>query len=343
MRQGERPGIGASGAGLSDAHGDTSMKPLPRKVRGALVVLEVGLAALIGVAAGLGALLCAATITARPPLFVLTGLIAFCATYLLGLWLATRKVDAFRKRRVRVALFCAGTVLVAGTFAWTALLPMGDPRLRRRCGARRQPGPPVGHEGVQRGLPARPRGTGDPHPRRKGALRLPLVVLGGGVLGGLAQRPAPVPGGLRAQRLPGRAQALHGELAGVPARPAPARGCLQGTPYARRLRGTILGGFISCGYGMARRSLQSTARIRPPDSGGPEVRPRRIEDKETPMMTKTLKAMDEGSRFPRVKLVVPLPARLPVRYLATQLRQRRASGNSPARLASNSVSTDKGG
>ncbi|HZB08980.1 MAG TPA: hypothetical protein VE525_07710 [Rubrobacter sp.] len=61
------------------------------------------------------------------------------------------------------------------------------------------------------------------------------------------------------------------------------------------------------------------------------------------MMTKTLKAMDEGSRFPRVKLVVPLPARLPVRYLATQLRQRRASGNSPARLASNSVSTDKGG
>src|ERR687898_522385 len=102
MRQGERPGIGASGAGLSDAHGDTSMKPLPRKVRGALVVLEVGLAALIGVAAGLGALLCAATITARPPLFVLTGLIAFCATYLLGLWLATRKVDAFRKRRVRV-------------------------------------------------------------------------------------------------------------------------------------------------------------------------------------------------------------------------------------------------
>src|ERR671911_416496 len=326
MRQGERPGIGASGAGLSDAHGDTSMKPLPRKVRGALVVLEVGLAALIGVAAGLGALLCAAP------------------------------------------------VLVAGPFGWTALLPRGDPRLRRRWGARRPPGPhlqphqaraalprqasgtraprprllrqpvpPVGHEGVQRGLPARPRGTGDPHPRRKGALRLPLVVLGGGVLGGLAQRPAPVPGGLRAQRLPGRAQALHGELAGVPARPAPARGCLQGTPYARRLRGTVLGGFISCGYGMARRSVQSTARIRPPDSGGPEVRPRRIEDKETPMMTKTLKAMDEGSRFPRVKLVVPLPARLPVRYLATQLRQRRASGNSPARLASNSVSTDKGG
>jgi len=87
------------------------------------------LAALLGVVAGLGALIGAATITDQPPLFLLAGLLAFCVAYSLGLLLATRGISSLRKRRVRVALFCTGTTLIVGVFAWTALLPMGDPRL----------------------------------------------------------------------------------------------------------------------------------------------------------------------------------------------------------------------
>jgi proline iminopeptidase len=87
------------------------------------------LAALLGVVAGLGALTGAATITDRPPLFLLAGLIAFCVAYALGLLLATRGVSSLRKQRVRVVLFCTGTTLIVGLFALAALLPMGDPQL----------------------------------------------------------------------------------------------------------------------------------------------------------------------------------------------------------------------
>jgi proline iminopeptidase len=92
------------------------------------VVLAL-LAALFGAAAGTGALLGAATVTDRPLLFLLAGLAAFCAAYLLGLMLTTLRVGPDRRRRVRAVWFCAGTALVAGAFAWTTLLPMGDPRL----------------------------------------------------------------------------------------------------------------------------------------------------------------------------------------------------------------------
>jgi proline iminopeptidase len=86
------------------------------------------LAALVGGAAGLGTLIGAATITDRPMLFLLAGFAAFCPTYYLGILLATRKVGASRKRRVRMLLFCASTAAVAGAFALTALVPMGDPQ-----------------------------------------------------------------------------------------------------------------------------------------------------------------------------------------------------------------------
>jgi proline iminopeptidase len=92
------------------------------------VVLAV-LAALLGVAAGLGALIGAAAITVRPMLFLLAGLLAFCAVYSLGVTLITRRVGADRRRRVRATLFCGGTALVVGAFVWTALLPMGDEQL----------------------------------------------------------------------------------------------------------------------------------------------------------------------------------------------------------------------
>ena len=87
------------------------------------------LAALLGVVAGLGALFGAATITEWPPLFLLAGILAFCVAYSFGLLLATRGVSSLRKRRVRVASFFTGTVLIIGVFTWTALLPMEDPRL----------------------------------------------------------------------------------------------------------------------------------------------------------------------------------------------------------------------
>ena len=89
----------------------------------------VALAMLLGVAAGLETLLGAAAATDRPRLFLLAGLLAFCAAYLLGLMLATRGISPPRRRRVRIGLFGAGTALVVGAFAWTALLPMDDPRL----------------------------------------------------------------------------------------------------------------------------------------------------------------------------------------------------------------------
>src|SRR5829696_3397821 len=92
-------------------------------------VILAMLAALLGVVAGLGALIGTATITERSPLFLLAGLLAFCVVYSLGLLLTTRGVSSLRKRRVRVALFCTGTALIVGVFTWTALLSMGDPRL----------------------------------------------------------------------------------------------------------------------------------------------------------------------------------------------------------------------
>jgi hypothetical protein len=92
------------------------------------VVLAL-LAALFGAAAGTGALLGAATVTDRLPLFLLAGLAAFYAAYLLGLLLVTRRAGPDQRRRVPAVWFCAGTALVAGAFAWTALHPMDDPRL----------------------------------------------------------------------------------------------------------------------------------------------------------------------------------------------------------------------
>jgi drug/metabolite transporter (DMT)-like permease len=92
-------------------------------------IILVALAALLGIAAGLGALIGAAAKTDRPPLFLLAGLLACCATYFFGLLLATRGTSSLRRRRVRVVLFCAGTAVFVGLFALTALLPMGDPQL----------------------------------------------------------------------------------------------------------------------------------------------------------------------------------------------------------------------
>ena len=98
-------------------------------------IVLVVLAGLLGITAGLGALLGAATLTARLPLFLLAGLLAFCAAYYLGLLLATRGISLSRGRRVRAVLFCAGTTLVVGLFAWKALLPMDDPRAGLRVHA----------------------------------------------------------------------------------------------------------------------------------------------------------------------------------------------------------------
>jgi proline iminopeptidase len=128
------------------------------------------LAALLGVVAGLGALTGAATITDRPPLFLLAGLIAFCVAYALGLLLATRGVSSLRKQRVRVVLFCTGTTLIVGLFALAALLPMGDPQL-----------PPAPVEGERFwGLPTGSRIAYVRIPADGRAREVPIIFLHGG-------------------------------------------------------------------------------------------------------------------------------------------------------------------
>lgn len=87
------------------------------------------LAALLGVAAGLGALVGTAAITGRPPMFLLSGLAAFCAAYFLGILLATRGISSCNRQRVRTILFWVGTAVLVGVFVWTALLHMDDRRL----------------------------------------------------------------------------------------------------------------------------------------------------------------------------------------------------------------------
>src|SRR5215216_4633647 len=61
----------------------------------------VVLAALLGSTAGVGALVGAATITDQQPLFLLAGLLAFCAVYLLGLLLATHEISPPQAARPR--------------------------------------------------------------------------------------------------------------------------------------------------------------------------------------------------------------------------------------------------
>ena len=109
--------------GLSAAPGNTKVSA-PGPTRRVFIVLAI----LLGVVAGLGALLGAAMVTDRASLFLLAGLAAFGATYIFGL-LATCGISSRSKRHARVVSFCVGTALVVGAFAWRALPPMDDPRL----------------------------------------------------------------------------------------------------------------------------------------------------------------------------------------------------------------------
>jgi len=104
------------------------MKAFSPQVRYTLIVLPMALAALLGILAGIAALLSAATITDRPPLFLLAALASFCVVYSCGVMLVTRKVGIGHRRRARMLLFCAGAVFV-GLFAWVGLLPLGDEQL----------------------------------------------------------------------------------------------------------------------------------------------------------------------------------------------------------------------
>jgi proline iminopeptidase len=99
---------------------------VPGLIRHIVLVL---LTLLLAVAAGLSALIGTAPITDRPSLFLLSGLVAFCLVYLLGLMLITRGIDPLRRRRVRASVFCAGVAVVVAVFTATALLPLSDPRL----------------------------------------------------------------------------------------------------------------------------------------------------------------------------------------------------------------------
>jgi hypothetical protein len=87
------------------------------------------IALLLGVVAGLSALIGAAAITDRIPLFLLAGLLVFCLMYLLALVLATRGIALSSRGRVRAFAFFAGVTAVVGAFTATTLRPLDDPRL----------------------------------------------------------------------------------------------------------------------------------------------------------------------------------------------------------------------
>ena len=110
-----------SSAGTGDAKAST-----PGLARRIVLVL---IAAVVGVAAGLGALLGAAARTDRVAVFLLAGLAAFVVVYMLALLLATRAIAPSRRRRDRAVVFIAGTAAVVVACAATVLRPLDDPRL----------------------------------------------------------------------------------------------------------------------------------------------------------------------------------------------------------------------
>jgi len=145
------------------------MKAFSSQVRYTLIVLAMALAALLGILAGIAALLSTATITDRPPLFLLAALASFCAVYSCGVMLVTRKVGIGHRRRARTLLFCAGAVFV-GLFAWVGLLPLGDEQL---------PPTPVGKQHLWE-LPTGSRIAHVRLPAEGRARTVPVIFLHGG-------------------------------------------------------------------------------------------------------------------------------------------------------------------
>jgi len=81
----------------------------------------------LAVAAGIGAVVGAATVTARPALFLIAGLVGFCATNAAGIALAFRSLGGDHRRATGIATFVVTTVAIVGVFVVTALRPPHGP------------------------------------------------------------------------------------------------------------------------------------------------------------------------------------------------------------------------
>jgi proline iminopeptidase len=96
---------------------------------GAWLVLRVVLAVVAAALGGLAVVVGAATLWARPALFLGAGLAGFLAVIAAGVALATRRVPAARRGRTRLVAFAAGTLAGLVVVGVTVLVPVGDPRL----------------------------------------------------------------------------------------------------------------------------------------------------------------------------------------------------------------------
>ena len=95
----------------------------------AWLVLRVVLAVVAAALGGLAVVVGAATLSARPALFLGAGLAGFLAVTAAGVALATRRVPAARRGRTRLVAFAAGTLAGLVVVGVTVLVPVGDSRL----------------------------------------------------------------------------------------------------------------------------------------------------------------------------------------------------------------------
>jgi proline iminopeptidase len=95
----------------------------------AWALLRLPLAVVTAAIAGLLALVGTAAASARPTVFLGTGLAVFVATSAAGITLVTRKLPVQRRRRTRLVAVAAGVLAGVAVFGATALVPVGDPRL----------------------------------------------------------------------------------------------------------------------------------------------------------------------------------------------------------------------
>jgi proline iminopeptidase len=106
---------------VASLRGPLSLPPAPRA---AVVVLVLGAAPIVGLAA----LAAAASVNSSPAVFLGTGLVAFLLAAAAGTELVARCSEAHVRGRQRLAA-SVGAGLGVTAFTLTALLPLGDPRL----------------------------------------------------------------------------------------------------------------------------------------------------------------------------------------------------------------------
>jgi proline iminopeptidase len=146
-RAGDRPAPGAGRPQLASDPDRQQRQPTqragdgrpPRQPRRSLTgrklatrawtLLRLPLAVVTAAIAGLLALVGTAGVSARPTVFLGTGLAVFVAATAAGIALVTRKLAGDRRRRTRLVAVAAGVLAGVAVFGATALVPVRDPRL----------------------------------------------------------------------------------------------------------------------------------------------------------------------------------------------------------------------